>query len=156
MLFGILLSWVWLLSSSSFMWSFFVWVFTLCFSGTIWTTMLHSSESPRKETIPAWINHALFIPKVPHGHSDPPRLSSLENYRSGYFCARADNLTEITDFHLSKVKHICFANKHPTRTLLFIYEVHTFTSDVWMALLSWFELHLKSAALCPGLVAALC
>lgn len=95
MLFGILLLWVWLVSSSSFTQSFFVWVFTLCFGGTCWTTTLRSSESPRKEPIAVWISHALFIPKAPHGHSGPPRLSSPENDRSGFFMLEQTSLTEI-------------------------------------------------------------
>lgn len=116
-----------------------VWVFTLCFSGTCWTTMLHSSESPRKETIAVWISHALFILKIPHGHSGPPRLSSLENDRSGFFMLECLPYRNTKHFHLSKLSHVCFVNKN----LLITYNA----IPIWCTNgPSWSKLYLKCVA----------
>lgn len=86
MLFGILLLWVWLVSLSSFMRSFFMWVFTLCFGGTCRTSTLHSSENPRTETIAVWISHALFIPKRPVGTQALPGSAHWKIIEVDFLC----------------------------------------------------------------------
>lgn len=82
--------------------------FHLVFRWTCWTKMLHSSESPRKETIAVWISHAVFIPEAPPGHSDPPKFTSLENGRSGFLMLEQTALLKYKPFPSVQTKSCLF------------------------------------------------